>query len=189
MQDKNGKLMQLDMHTDAWWIRALGDELSVDENIRWELHLEQCAECRIQWQAMMAVDSLFEEPMPVPQLDMSFTKETVQKITDKQRLRRILRVIGGTLIVSMVTLLVFSMVTSAFTTMEQGMRVAYSARHLLFSALLDTVVSLVVSWQAVLPLALGGALIAFAILVPNGILAAFLYSRRRRRAAMAAVLA
>ncbi len=189
MQDKHNKPTQLDMHSDAWWIRALDGDLSVNEQVQWEVHLRVCDECRLQWQAMMAVDMLMEQPITVPQLDASFTVATVQKIEEKQRLKRILRFMAGTLIIGLVTLFVFSMVTSALSSVEQVFGVAFSARHTLVNALVDTLVNLVVSWQAILPIAIGGALIAFALLVPNGILAAVLYTRRRRRAAMEAVQA
>ena len=36
------KMPSQDMHSEAWWIRVLDDELTPDEEVRWGAHLLEC---------------------------------------------------------------------------------------------------------------------------------------------------
>ena len=37
----------LDMHSEAWWIKALDGELNPAEQVLWEIHHMQSQNCRV----------------------------------------------------------------------------------------------------------------------------------------------
>jgi len=179
-----------DMHSEVWWIRVLDDELTPAEQVRWDAHLMVCESCRLELSALTRADTFLEQAPPVPTLAPDFTATTVQMITHRQRWRRLLGFIAGALIVGVASLLVAGVVDSFFLSFEQGIGAVYSARDVLFRSLVQTGLALLVRWRSMIPYVLGVVLLAYAVVMPNGLLMTFAFvwlsSRRRARAAVLA---
>jgi anti-sigma factor RsiW len=159
-----------DMHSDAWWIRVMDGDLTVAERLQWEAHLQTCERCRNEWAALSRVDAfLLDAPAP-PALSPDFTAATVQMIVYKQRWRRYLSFLAGLLIVVVVTALFFGLMGPTLTSLGQGMRAIVSARQALFHSLVQTMLALIVRWRTALPFILGASVLAYALMMPNGLL-------------------
>jgi anti-sigma factor RsiW len=62
---------------------ALDGELSTDDHVEMESHLRACPPCMREWQAMMAIDSLFRQtPALSPAAD--FTQRTIARLPNRQ---------------------------------------------------------------------------------------------------------
>jgi predicted anti-sigma-YlaC factor YlaD len=182
MPEKSKGIVQ-DMHSEAWWIHLMEDALSPKEQAAWEEHLQQCAQCRSEWAALASVDEFLRGAPEPPPLPRDFTAVTVQRIAQKQRLRRLLSFIAGTLIVAAVAVLVFAAMGTVFASLERGIGAVVAARQILFQSLVHTLVGLILTWKAVLPFAVGLTVIVYMLIMPNGMLvtAAFVWLHRRRR--------
>jgi len=57
------KMSSQDMHSEAWWIRVLDDELTPNEEVRWEAHLLACEsqESTKEIYAFTVFEQAFEE--------------------------------------------------------------------------------------------------------------------------------
>ena len=67
----------------ALMMDALDGELLADDQVELESHLRACPPCMREWQAMMAIDSLFRQtPMLSPAAD--FTQRTVARLPNRQ---------------------------------------------------------------------------------------------------------
>jgi hypothetical protein len=178
-----------DMHSEAWWMRLMDDDLSPREEQLWQAHLEACESCRREWAAWIQADALMRvvpTPPPVPE---GFTTRTVQQIVQKQRLRRLLTFLAGALIVAAVSLIVFSFVGSADASLERGLGAVISARQVLFRSLVQTLVSLLLRWKTLLPFVVGTMLCAYVLAMPNGLIVTMglVWLSRRRQLVTAAV--
>jgi anti-sigma factor RsiW len=174
----------LDVHSEAWWIRLMDDELTAVERARWDAHLRQCPRCQSQWEAMTHVDDLLRSA-PVPQiLSVGFTAETVDKVMQRQRLRRLLAFTVGTIIVMLVTLLVLTYVGSTLGAVERSLGAAVAARQTLFRSATNLVLALFFGWRAMLPFVLALCAVGYVLLLPNGFLftAALIWLSGHRRA-------
>jgi anti-sigma factor RsiW len=176
------------MHSDAWWQRAIEGALSPDESRRWQRHLKVCEACRREWQALAKVDRLLRTAPPVPQLSEDFTQRTVAQVVRRQRWRRLLSYVVGTLIVALVTVMVYDTVSSTFASLERTVSVLLSSWQLLFSSLMRTSVDLIVTGKAIAPLLVAMVSGMLLFLMPNGALATmmFVWFSRRGRASSAA---
>jgi anti-sigma factor RsiW len=176
------------MHSDAWWQRAIEGALSRDESRRWQRHLKVCEACRREWQALAKVDRLLRTAPPVPQLSEDFTQRTVAQVVRRQRWRRLLSYVVGTLIVALVTVMVYDTVSSTFASLERTVSVLLSSWQLLFSSLMRTSVDLIVTGKAIAPLLVAMVSGMLLFLMPNGALATmmFVWFSRRGRASSAA---
>lgn len=171
-----------DLHSDAWWMRAFEGELSAQESLLWEAHLQQCEKCRVEWDAIMRVDMLLRTAPPPPSVAESFAVQTAVRVVQKQRLRRLLSFWATSLLVVLVSWIVLGFLGSTYSSLGRVVGFVISGRQVLFGSLMRTLVSLFVSWKTVLPgvLALVGT--AFLLLMPNGILATLLifwFARRQ----------
>lgn len=179
------ELLSQDMHSEAWWIRVLDDELTPDEQVRWDAHLLVCDSCRQELAALTRVDVFLERVPEPPALPVEFTASTVKLISEKQRWRRMLGFLAGTLVIAVASLLVFGVAGSVFASVEQGAGAVFSARDVLFRSLVQTMVALLIRWRTILPYVAGTALLAYALVMPNGLLMTFAFvwlsSRRRAR--------
>jgi len=179
-----------DMHSEEWWIRVLDNELTASERVRWDAHLATCQSCREELSVFARVDTAMAQPPPVPALSVDFTATTVRMVTNRQRWRRLLAFVAGALIVGVAGLLVAGVVDSLFLSFGQGMGAVFSARNVLFRSMVQTALGLLERWRTIIPYTLGTALLAYAVVMPNGLLMTFalvwLSSRRRARATVPA---
>lgn len=171
------------MHTDQWWVRLSADDLTLEERADWEVHLGSCGRCRGMWQRLHRVDDVLRRASPPPELSADFTARTVYRITQRQRLRRLLGFLAGILIVAVVSLVIISYIGAAYTSLERGLGAVISARQLLFRSLVRTIVGLALSWQAAVPFLVATALLTYLLVMPNGVLVtvALLWLSNRHR--------
>ncbi len=179
------------LHGDLWWNRALDGSLTPAQQRMWEAHLETCERCRLEWQAIHQVDLWLDEvkaeagALRPPALSPVFTDETVRRILQRQRLRRLLSFLVGALIVTLVSALVLGQVSSVVVSLEHGLSAAFSARQTLFNSFVNVTVNLIAAWKAALPFLVGFALLTFLLLMPNGLIATlvvFWLAKRHQRA-------
>jgi len=179
------KMPSQDMHSEVWWIRVLDDELTPDEEVRWEAHLLACESCRQELAALTRVDVFLSQVPAPPALPAGFTDATVQLIANKQRWHRMLSFLAGVLVIAVISLLVVGAAGSMLSSFEQGVGVMFSARAILFHSFIQTVLALLVRWRMIMPYMVGTALVAYALVMPNGLLMTFAFvwlsSRRRAR--------
>ena len=177
-------IMLVDWHSDAWWMHVYDGDLSPDEERMWEAHLNTCLTCRQELEAMQRLDYLMQHPPAVPHLSPDFTAKTLQRITRRQRFRRILGYIAGSVIVAVISLSIFVAFTSAFQTLDQYLNVIFSARYLLFSSFVQIILGLIEGWRMLLPFFIGLTILICMLLMPNSALVTFAvvwYSRRQQR--------
>jgi len=183
MPEKN-ELLLGDWHSDAWWMHACDEVLSPEEGQQWEEHLNTCENCRQEWEAMHRLDYLMQQPPAVPSLSPDFTAMTVLRITRQQRLRRILSFIAGSVIVTAISFGIFMAFDNAYHTLDQYLRVIFSARFVLFSSMVQIVLGLIEGWRMLLPFFVGLTILICVLLMPNSALvtcAVVWYSRRQQR--------
>ena len=183
MPEEN-ELQLVDWHSDEWWMHVYEDVLSTEEERMWEEHLSSCSNCQVEWEAMHRLDDLMQYSPVVPELSPAFTANTLQQITRKLRWRRILSIIAGSIILIAVALPIFMAFDSAFQTVEQSLRVIFSARYVLFSSFVQIALGLIEGWRMLLPFFIGLTIFVFMLLMPNSALVTFAvvwYSRRQRR--------
>jgi hypothetical protein len=175
----------IDVHSEAWWIRLMDNELTTMERVRWEAHLERCSDCRQQWEAMSYVDDTLRFAPHPPMLSVGFTAETVDRIVQRRRLRTLLGFVAGTLIVLFVAMFVFAYVGSALGVLERGLGPVVAARQVLFRSVINLVLPLFFGWRAILPFVLGILAVGYILLMPNGLLftAALIWLSGHRRTA------
>jgi len=179
-----------DMHSDAWWMRALEGELSREEEQDWEAHLRQCPSCQREWAAMTQVDMILRTAAPPPLLSDDFAARTVTMITRQQKLRYMLRFVAGFLIVALVAWIGFSYFDATLASLVRAVSVVISGRQILFAAFMRTLVGLAIAVKALLPLILGIAGALFLFLTPNSVLATVVmvwFSQKKRARAASAV--
>ncbi len=171
---RNMKKPNPDLHSDAWWMRAIEGALSEDEDRLWQAHLAQCETCRIQWEAIIQVHTLLSAAPPPPPLSSDFTSKTTAQILQKQRLRRLLNFLGSVIIFAMVSWMVLSFLSTTYVSIAQWASFMIAGRQALFSSFLRTAMSLFMSWKSIFPYALTLAGLAILLLMPNGIVATLL---------------
>jgi uncharacterized protein YacL len=158
-------------------------ELTLDEQRVWQAHLDRCAQCQREWEMIAMVEvALAEAPEP-PALSPDFAVATAKRVVQRQRLRRLLSAIVGTLIVVVIAALILRYVGAVYEALEWSVSAVLSARQMLFRALMQTFVGLILSWKAVLPFIGAMMLLLCLIVMPNGIMvtiALLCLSRRRR---------
>ncbi len=177
----------LDWHSEEWWLRAFEDDLTAQEAHLWEEHLGQCAECRLEWDALHQVDTILRTAPPPPVLNVNFTAQTVTQVTQKQHLRILLSFLGSAFIIILVSWSVLSFLGNAYVSVGHTLHVVFTERQMLFSSLVQTLLALITSWKMILPFLLGLAGLSFLLLMPNSMLATllFLWLSRRKPAALA----
>ena len=179
-----------DMHSDAWWMRAFEGELSRAEEEEWQAHLVQCQSCRREWEAMTQVDMVLRTASPPPLLPEGFTARTVTTITRKQKLRHMLRFVAGFLIFVLVAWIGFSYFDSTLASLIRAVTAVISGRQILFAAFVRTLVGLVVTAKALVPLMFGVAGAILLLMTPNSVLATVMvvwFSRRKRAGGASAI--
>lgn len=172
-----------DPHSEAWWIRLLDGELTADERARWDAHLQGCARCQREWEALAIVDLTLGMAPPVPSLPPQFTAATVERIVRKQRTQRLASYLGGAVIVALVSLVIAVSLGSTYVALDRTIGALLSARQIVFRSLVQTLVGLVLSWKALLPYMIGGTIALYLVLMPHGVLvtaALYWFSRRGR---------
>lgn len=185
---KNIKAPMPDMHDEAWWLRAMDGDLSQNEHLLWEDHLDQCEVCRREWKALMGLDTLLRTADPPPLLPADFTARTVTRVMRQQRIQRLVSLLSSVFIVVFVSLLVLQFLGSAFASVERTTAFVISERQILLSAFVQTLMGLLASWKVIFPLVMGASLFALLLLMPNGILTTLLiFWLARRRFAYASV--
>lgn len=169
-----------DMHSEAWWIKALDGELSPAEQQLWEQHLGACRTCRVEWAALARLEiALRAAPIPVPPVD--FAPQTTMRALAARRQRR-LWLLG----VSVLTILLGAGIVLGFGAVYWDFSRLLSAvifsKDVLVQALMRTVVGLMVAGRSFAPLVLCGAAALLFLFMPNGMLAtvAVVLVRRRR---------
>lgn len=187
MPDRS-EMRSQDMHSETWWIRVMDDDLTEAERLRWEAHLAVCSRCQEEWVMLSRVDAFMAEPPPAPVLGPEFTALTVERIKHQRQWHRYLSFLGGLLVVLIAAALVLNTVGSALVSFEQGIGAVIFARQTLFHSLVQTFIGILVRWRTALPYIVGGALLSYAMMMPNGLLMTFaivwLSSRRRACAAV-----
>lgn len=171
------------MHSDAWWMRVLDDELTSEEQRAWERHLARCARCRLEWDALVDMDRLFAAT-PVPPSPPEFVVKTAAKVERAAWRRRLAGLLGGLFIVAVlivVEILAFNAIFSGVTRVGGTL---FASRDLLFQAWMRIWVSFIALGDATLPLMCIVLAAALLLIAPNGILATltFLLVQRQRRA-------
>ncbi|MDF1512958.1 MAG: hypothetical protein P1S60_04015 [Anaerolineae bacterium] len=183
MPDEN-KIMSHNWHSESWWMRVFENALSSEEALSWEEHRRSCENCRSEWDALTRFDTLMAHPPVVPDLSPDFASSTIQLVNQKLKWRRLLMILAGNLIVTAISIAIMTMFGNVYQTLEQSLRVIFSARYTLLSSLVQVVMGLIEEWRMVLPLCVGIILILFMVLMPNSALitvAVVWYSRRQRR--------
>ena len=186
LENNVGSLQEL--HSEAWWIRLMDDDLTAAELAQWNGHLRGCESCQREWAALAAADEVLEMAAVAMPLPAAFTEATVARIVRKQRLQRSVTYAAGTVIVGLVAVVVVTFLGSAYSALTSCIGAALSARHIVFQSLLQTSVGLLLSWKALLPYLVGSTLALYLVLMPQGVLvtaALFWLSRRRQHAAVA----
>jgi predicted anti-sigma-YlaC factor YlaD len=171
-----------DMHSDRWWARALGGELSVSETEAWEAHLERCDACRREWKAVADLDRLFTSvPDPAPPAD--FVERTMDRWTEVRRRRLNLGIVVGALLVVIVLAVEIVVLGSVFSDVARIASTFLASRDILIQTLMRMGVGIVTMGRRLVPYALGLAALAFFLTMPNGVLAtlAVVMVRRRRK--------
>ncbi len=163
-----------DMHSEAWWMRALEGELSHDEERHWQAHLAQCPACQQEWAAMMRVETLLRTAAPAPLLTVDFTARTVAKIAQKQKLRSMLRFIVGFLLLALVAWIGFLCFDASLASLFRTVPILISSRQILFAALMRTLVGLALTVRTLLPLIGMISVVLFLLLMPNSVFATML---------------
>ena len=132
---------------------------------------------------LKAVDAYLAAAPPLPELSPDFAATTAQRILQRQRMRKYLSAVVGTVIVVGITALVFSYLGAAYEALEWGISAVISARQMLFRSLMQTLVGLMLSWRAALPFIAGLAVLVYLMMMPNGLLVtvALLWLSRHRR--------
>ncbi len=173
-----------DLHSEAWWIRLMDDEVTAEERVRWDAHLAHCTRCQEEWKAMIFVDAALRAAPAPEALPVGFTAATVDRIKRQQRLRRLLAFVAGTFIVTLVAMLVLALAGSALGVVEQGFIAVVAGRQALFRSVMHMVLVLFFGWQAILPFVLGLLAVGYLLLMPNGLLftAALIWLSGHRRA-------
>jgi hypothetical protein len=181
---EDNKILLVNWHSDAWWMRVCDEELTPEEDCKWEEHLATCEDCQQEWEAMQRLNMLMLQKPPVPSLSPDFTANTLQLIIKQQHKRRILSFIAGGAIVIAVSLLILFAFERAIQTFDQYLSVIYSARYVLFSSLMQIVFGVIEEWRMLLPFFIGLTILLFMWLMPNSALVTFAimwYSRRQRK--------
>ncbi len=160
-----------DMHSEAWWMRALDGELSGAEERAWQAHLAQCLSCRQEWAALTHMEALLRTAPPPPVLPADFTARTVTAITQKQRLRSLLRFLVGFMLLALTIWMGLGYCNIALGELIQTVGMVVSSRQILFAALMRTLVGLALTVKTFLPLIVGIAAALFLLLAPNSVLA------------------
>ena len=160
----------LDMHSEAWWIKALDGELNPAEQVLWERHLVECQNCRVEWAALAQLDAMLcAAPRPVPPAD--FVAKTVARTLVEHRQRRLWMLLG----VSLLTLLLGAGIvwglSAAYSDFNRLLAAVIFSWDVLAQAFTHTALSLMLTGRAVAPLVLLGALGLLLAFMPNGILA------------------
>jgi len=185
---ENMKKPNPDLHSDEWWLHVLEGTLSSQEADLWHAHLEQCEQCRLEWQAMAHIDALLRTASPPPLLSDDFTARTVARVMQKQRLQRLLSFLGGTLIITLVSWGVLSFLGATYISLERFFSFVITSRQVLFGSLMRTMIGLFLGWKTILPCIVGGAGLLFMLLMPNGILATLLLLWVSRRQSVATTI-
>lgn len=179
----NMKAQAWDMHSDEWWMKVWEGDLTVEESRLWEAHLAQCAACRQEWEALTRVEDMLRVAPPLPAMSAEFSVRVVEHVVRRQRLKRLLTFLGGLFVIAFIAGCVLLTIGPAFFSVERLLLALYTARHLLFGALVRTVVGLLSVWEMVVPLVILVSGLGFLLLMPNSILATvalFWFSRRRK---------
>jgi len=168
------------MHSDAWWQQAFEGELSPQEAQAWQAHLEECATCRCEWEALAQVDALLATPPPTPPLPADFTARTVAQVMHTRRVRRLLMWLGGFVLVAIVLSAEIYVLATTFSTLERAL-VAFVTGHAIWlNALRQTLARLLEAGPALLTLTLAATGIVTLFLTPNSVFAtlAFIWLTR-----------
>ncbi|HOT93286.1 MAG TPA: zf-HC2 domain-containing protein [Anaerolineae bacterium] len=160
-----------DMHSEAWWMRALDGELTCAEERAWQAHLAQCPSCRQEWTALTQVETLLRTATPPPLLPDDFTARTVTVIAQKQKLRAMLRFIVGFVLFALVAWVGLGYCSATLHELVQTVGAVIASRQILFAALMRTLVGLALTVKTFLPLIAGIAVALFLFLMPNSVLA------------------
>ena len=171
-----------DMHSDAWWMRVMDGDLTLDEKQRWQAHLAECQMCRLEWEAIAQVDLMLRTAAPPPMLSEEFALRTVTKITRKQKLRRLLGFITGVFVFTIVAWAGFAYFDVTLASAIRTINAVVSSRQILFAAFMRTLIGLMATVQPFLPLMFGIAGASLLLMAPNSLMATavFVWYRRRR---------
>jgi len=171
-----------DMHSDAWWMRVMDNDLTLDEERRWQAHLAECQMCRLEWEAIARVDVMLRTAAPPPKLPDDFTMRTVTQITRKQKLRRLLSFMAGVVIFAVVAWAGGICFDVTLASVVRAVNAVISSRQILLAAFVRTLVGLTATVQTFLPLMFGLAAAGMLFLAPNSLMATavFVWYRRRR---------
>ncbi len=155
--------------SEAWWERAAAGLLSPAETRIWQAYLASCDPCRREWEALTSVERILRTAPAPPRVADDFTQATLARWQQSAARATVSRWIG---ILFLTLIIVVELAWLGHT--------AFSARHLLdvlfagrqvwWEALTLMWSSFLVSWQALLPVALTIALLAFLWYMPNGLL-------------------
>ena len=181
---ENLKLPLPDMHSDEWWMRVFEGTLSAQESRLWAAHLAECLHCRLEWEALQAVEQILLTAPPPPELDMAFATQTATRVMQKQRLRQLLHFLGNIFVVMLVSWVVLHFLGTTYVSLERALSVIFLGRQVLFGSLIRTLLALMTSWKTILPFMLFSVGTIFMLMMPNGMLATlfiFWISRRRTK--------
>jgi predicted anti-sigma-YlaC factor YlaD len=169
---------------EAWWIRALDNELSAIEWQIWQQHLAVCDVCRSEWEALMHVEAVLQQAPAPPPLPADFTARTMQRLAWRKRARVGLTWLGSLVMVSFVTLIILSAVGSLLSQANQFCIVLRASWDVLLGSLIQLTTDFLIASQTVLPIALAMAGALLLLMMPNGVLATYalvLIRQSRRR--------
>ncbi len=170
----------LDMHSEAWWIKALDGDLSPSEQTGWEQHLNECSTCRVEWAALAQLEmTLRMAPVIIPPADLA--AKTTARAVEMRRQRRLWMLLG----VSFLTVLLGAGVLMALGTVYWDMNRLLSAmifsKEVLGQALMRTFVGLMIAGRSFSPLLLALAAALLFLFMPHGVLATVTVVMLRRQ--------
>ena len=170
-----------DMHSEAWWIKALDGEMTPPEQALWEQHLRECSTCRTEWAALAQLEMVLRvAPAITPPAGLA-AKTTARAVT-MRRQRRLWMLLG----ISFLTVLLGAGVLVALGTVYGDFNRLLAAmvfsKDMLVQVLMRTLVGLMVAGRSFSPLVLALAAGLLFLFMPHGVLAtvAVVMVRRQR---------
>lgn len=174
----------LDMHSEAWWIKALDGKLSPAEQVDWERHLSECSRCRAEWSALSQLEMVLRSvPALVPPAGLA-QKATMMAVTARRQ-RRLWMLLGISCLTVLLVVGALVALGTAYWDFSHLLSAIVFSKDVLLQALVRTFVGLTVVGRSFSPLVLASAGVVLLLCMPHGFLATVTVVMLRRQRDMA----
>lgn len=160
----------LDLHSEAWWIKALDGDLSPAEQVLWERHRAECDRCQAEWVALAQLDTLLAS-VALPQPPANFTAHTVTRLMTAQHRRRVWLLLSLSVLTLLVGGGIVLSLSAILSDLSRLIAAVMFSWDLLMETLLHIALSLMVSGRFLSPLIVLLAALLLLVFMPNGVLA------------------